>query len=626
MACFFFLCCATAYPETTILDRVESMFDNIGHGLNFVGKKASDLMRSSLGLGEKDGDKLTHVRRFEEHYPVGVAAVVSISSEFGEVRVETWPNQVVQVSAEISVTADSADLAKEVADATEIRVTPTEDRVDIRAHLPDTRREAGTVSLTAVNYTLTIPDDANLIIENYFGDTLVRGVGGTVAIEAEFGLVDLRDIGGIVHARTRGRFAVEARNLKQGGFFDLNGAHATFSDVAGTLKVANFDGAVELHSLPAEADVDITNERGDILVDLPLSATPDLVATCLFGTVTSDMELDRTSQGSFTVTRSPHVESKQHIALRTSFGNIKISQAGLKTEPARVLVEGTQPLSRDVPPYDEAVPENTEIVLNLVAGDVRVVGIDENRIHVKATQFVRVLDQNNAPAALEALVVEVQQEEGRMVVNTRVIDDMAALGCPAYRVDLMVECPRTCPVVIHAQDGHTEVTGTGGTLQVEQVAGAITVAHAKGALTLTNHKGDIHADECAGPIEASAWYGVVQLRDIYGPVTTTCEQGKTALESLHSSAAVINSGGDARIIALDGIEGDYDVQVKEGNLSILLPADTKATFDAIAQNGAVDSAIPLTGTIERGRQEFRRLGEGSNRITLKTENGDIRIN
>ena len=624
LACFFV--CGAAYTETGLLERVEDVFDNIGHGLSFVGKKASDLVRSSLRLGDRDGSALTHVREFNQRYPVGPASVVSISSEFGEVRVDTWPNQVVEVAAEISVVADRADLAEEVAGEIEIHVTPAEDRIEIRAHLPDTRRENGTVSLAAVNYALTIPEDANLVVENYFGDTLVRNVGGMVAIESEFGLVDIRDIAGPVRARTRGRFALEARGLEQGGAFDLNGAHAMFSDVSGTLKVANFDGTIELHDVAPETEVDLTNERGDIVVHLAPDTAPDLVATCLFGTIKSDVDLDRTSQGNFTIIRGPNVESKQHLAMRVSFGNIYIKQAGRETEPAPALVEGTLPLSKEVEPYTEAIPEGTELVLNVIAGNVRIEGIDENEIRVKPTQFVRVADQSNAQAALEALVVQVVKEEGRLAVNTRVIDDMAALGCPAYRIDLLIECPRTCPITVHAEDGHTAINGTGAAIRVEQVAGAITVEHAKGNLTLTNHKGDVRVEACAGPVKANAWYGAIQVHDVHGKVATNCEQGKTTIESLHSGAAVSNTGGDVRIIALDGINGDYDIQVKQGNLSILLPADTDATFDVIAENGSVDSAIPLTGTVERGRQEFHRLGAGPHRITLKAEDGDIRVN
>ncbi len=623
VACFIIY--GTAHAEASLLDRVGSIFDNIGHGLSFVGKKAGDLVGPGLGLGEKDSGEFAYVRQFSDRHPVGSGAVVALSSEFGEIRVATWPNQVVQVAAEISVGADSADGAEQIASAIGIHVTPAADRIEIQTHLPDTRHAAGNVSIS-VNYTLTIPDDASLTVENYFGDTIVRDVGGTVTIKSQYGLVDIRQVSGPVQVRTRGAFTLEARGLEQGGSFELNGAHAVFSDIAGSLKVNNFSGPIELYDLAPEVELDITNEGGPISLHLPEDAAPDVVATCLFGGIKSDIELRRTSQGHLTIARSANVESKRHISLRSSFGDIYIKREGRETEPGPALVEGTSPF-KDVLTYTEMIPEGTEFIVEAISGDVRVEGVDEDRVHVTATQLVRVRDKDNAQAALEALVVRVEKEEGRLLVRTRVIDDMTTLGCPAYRIDLAIQCPRTSPIVVRAEDGHTAIGGTGAAIRVEQAAGAITVEHAKGALDLTNHKGDVRVLQCAGPIQVAAWYGAIELNEVYGNVVTTCEQGKTIIESLDAGAVVHNRGGDVRIIALEGIKGDYDIQVEQGNLSILLPASTDAAFEVVAENGTVYSAIPLTGTINRGVQEFHgRLTNGSHRVTLRAEDGDIRIN
>ncbi len=81
-----------------------------------------------------------------------------------------------------------------------------------------------------------------------------------------------------------------------------------------------------------------------------------------------------------------------------------------------------------------------------------------------------------------------------------------------------------------------------------------------------------------------------------------------------------------RIIALDGIGGDYDVLAEQGNLSIVLPQDADAIVLVTAQNGLVYSALPMTGGIEKGLQKFQtRLSSGAFRVALETREGNVVI-
>ncbi|HEO72472.1 MAG TPA: hypothetical protein ENN80_14525, partial [Candidatus Hydrogenedentes bacterium] len=442
-----------------------------------------------------------------------------------------------------------------------------------------------------------------------------------------YGVVNLRNISGPVRVRQRGAFAFDARTLRQGGTFELNGAHATFRDIAGTVKVNNFGGALEFQELAPDTDLDVTNESGAIVLHLPRDAAPDLVATSLFGEIKSDIELGRSSQGDFTIVRSPNVEAKQRVSLRTSFGDIYIACEGEpEMAPAPALVAGTLPFN-DVARHVEPVPEGMPCVVEAIAGDVRVEGVDEDRITVTATKLVRVHDKAHTEAALDSLVFEVERETDCFVIRTRQVGDMLALGCPSYRIDLAVRCPRTSPLTIRAESGRTEVSGTGVAITIEQQAGIVSVEHAKGAQTLVNHKGGVSVNQCTGPVDVSARYGDVRLANIYGPVSVECEQGKTILEALHADVKATNHGGDVRIIALGGIKGAYDVEAEDGSLSIVVPGDANAGFEVLAENGTVFSGIPLSGAIKRDRQEFsRQTPKDAHLVRLRTKDGDIRIN
>ena len=56
------------------------------------------------------------------------SASISVANEFGQVQVAVWDNPVVQVAAKISVRADSMDVAGKIARATDIQVTPSDNK------------------------------------------------------------------------------------------------------------------------------------------------------------------------------------------------------------------------------------------------------------------------------------------------------------------------------------------------------------------------------------------------------------------------------------------------------------------------------------------------------------------
>ncbi len=625
LACLF-ICSTSASGQSAVLDRVGAIFDDLGRGLDLLGKKATDLVGPGLGLGEQPRMKFAESREFNERYPVNPSPVVSVSNEFGGIRIDTWNNPVVEVSAEILVGADTAGVAGEIARGTEIRVDAASDRVTVNTLLPDTRRTTGKVAVT-VNLTLTVPEKADLIAENYFGDVLVHDLDGTATVNVQYGMVELANIEDRVTVRMRGEFALEARELADGGTFDLNGAHGRFNTIGGNLKISNFRGTVEFRDLAENLQMDVNNEGGTVVLYLDEQSSPDFVATSMFGNIKSDIELSRSSQGDLTIARSPNIESNQHIAIRATFGDVLIKRQGARADAATDTFSDSQSPVKRLVTERATVDEDTELFIDAVVGDVQVSGVDEEHVRITATQWLRIADKDMAEATMNALDLDVEKEPSRLVVRTRVLDDMKALGCSAYRIDLAIQCPRTCPIDLRAQNGHTTVDGTGGHVHIEQMEGSVVVEHAKGALELTNRKGGVYVKQCAGPVQVTALYGTVHLEEVYGKSAVNCEEGKTIIDALHGPGIVRHRGGDVRLIALETVSGSLDIQVENGNLSVLLPLSADIALDVTAEGGMVYSAIPLNGAISQEVQEFHgRLNKATHEVVLHVKGGDIRIN
>ncbi len=626
----FLLACGPAVAQGNLMDRVGSVFDGVARGLDFVGKKAQDLIGPGLGLGEGEAGGFVESREFEERYPVASGVQVSLSNAFGEICVATWENQVVQIAAHMSVRAETVALARDVAQGIAIKVTPVEGRIDANTVFPDPRSDMGKLTYE-VNYTVLVPKDAGVTVRNDFGDTRVVGIGGALAVDVRYGAIELRDLAGTVDVRARGEFPVDVQGLKQGGAFDLHGARAAFRNVAGKLKAANFRGSIELYEVPADADVDMACESGSITFWVPKDATPAFTATALFGDVQSDAPVSRIAEGSFVVARTGAAEPAPRVALRVSFGDIVVkyadAQSGVGADAASIAAAASAQPFKEVLTLTEILPENGKLIVEGIIGDIRIVGADTEGLRATATKYVRVQSQPNVRAALQALDVRATRAtDGVITIRTAATDNMAALGCAVYRVDLAIECPRGVSVDVQAQDGQTSVDGLGGTVMIVQSAGVVTAEHLKGSLALTNRKGDIKAVSCAGPVEATASYGDIAMSDIYGKMTIDATQGKTTIESAHAEIAVRAKGGDVRVLSLDNVPANYDIRVEQGSIGVLLPPATDAAIAATAENGAVHSAIPLTGSIRKDFQEFVKVGASPFHVTLQTKNGDIVIN
>jgi hypothetical protein len=167
-----------------------------------------------------------------------------------------------------------------------------------------------------------------------------------------------------------------------------------------------------------------------------------------------------------------------------------------------------------------------------------------------------------------------------------------------------------------------------GPIHVEQAKGTVTAERCRrdqGTFELVNREGDVIVTDCAGPAEITTMKGQTRTLGVTGRQVISA-QGKTVIESPKGEVAVNSRGGEVTILALEGIQGDYSVQVEEAPLNILIPPTSDATLWVTARNGQVNSWARLTGTIERELRSLQgQLGNGQHRVELTTQGGDIYI-
>jgi hypothetical protein len=611
-----------APAQNDLIGRIQSGLDGVARGFDYVGRKAGDIIGPGLGFSADQETEYAETRRLSENYPAAASPLISISNEFGAIRVKAWDDRIVRIDTEIIAGADTADLAAELARAIDISIRASEDVIDVRTFLPDTRGGMGAVSMT-VNYSITVPRDANVVTSNFFGDTAVSGINGGVAVENQYGQVELRDLGAHARVRVHGEFPFLAENLRNGGVFHLHGARAEFAAVGGATDITASRGELRLHGIPESASITLNGNSCPLEVRLDTAAAIDFSAALLFSQIESEIPLERSRQGNRVVLRHPEENAARSLTVNAAFGALRILRENAEAETASAGTGDTEPFN-GVLTHEEKTADVNTIQVRAATGDIRIAAASGPNAIVTASRIVWVPAAADAPAALEAITLEVRRENDKIIIHTAIPEDMDRFGCLSSRIDLSIQCPPRLGIVIEAQSGLTAIEDTAGAVTVMQDAGDITAAGATGPLKLTARKGAVTASGCTGAVQAEARYGAITLTRIGGPVRAVCAQADTIIESPGADAHVRVQNGDVRLLALEPPAGGFDIAAENGNISMLLSPEADAAIQAKTKGGRLYSNIPMTGTINRDERDFEgRLKAGRFIIRLETINGDI---
>jgi hypothetical protein len=122
--------------------------------------------------------------------------------------------------------------------------------------------------------------------------------------------------------------------------------------------------------------------------------------------------------------------------------------------------------------------------------------------------------------------------------------------------------------------------------------------------------GDIVVQDVEGPLEARTLNGAIEGRGVSDNVSARC------------------LNGDVRIALRERPEADDRLQLEtvNGNVLLLVPAETHADFEFSTVAGWIESSLPTTASETSAEGEWRaRMGRGGARIRLRTIRGNIQL-
>jgi len=324
----------------------------------------------------------------------------------------------------------------------------------------------------------------------------------------------------------------------------------------------------------------------------------------------------------------------------------------------------------DQPAENIAVPANASIEILNPRGDVSITAADQPNIEVQAHELAYANSDNDAKNIFDNEAAHVTVSGTAVLVKSASNDH--------GRVNLAITVPRNAKVTVNAAKGDVTASGLGagidvtapGDIRLNSMVGPV-VAHfingrhdefsahdVQGDLTLSGDLNDLTISQIKGSVtQDGALLGDVHLENISGPVHLHTSVTSVELASLtgdlnldSDDLHITEAQGQVRVtthskdIDLSQITGDsyvedrngtiniepagsYGVEAKndKGDIELTLPPNAAATVSGRTHNGDIVSDFGLTVSGDEDKTVNGRIGSGTARIVLTTENGDLHI-
>jgi DUF4097 and DUF4098 domain-containing protein YvlB len=201
----------------------------------------------------------------------------------------------------------------------------------------------------------------------------------------------------------------------------------------------------------------------------------------------------------------------------------------------------------------------------------------------------------------------------------------------------------TGPVVAHFVNGlHDEFSAhdVQGDLTLEGDLNDLTLSEIKGKVSQNGSLlGDVHFETISGPVRMHTSVSTLELEglpgdltldnddlrvnDAKGPVRVVTHSKDIDLSQVNGDSYVEDRNGTIRVEPA----GSYNIEARDekGDVEITLPPNSSATVNGRTHNGEVVTDFGLSVSGEEDKTLTGKIGAGTARIELSTNNGDLHV-
>ena len=323
---------------------------------------------------------------------------------------------------------------------------------------------------------------------------------------------------------------------------------------------------------------------------------------------------------------------------------------------------------------DQAFPAGTSLAISNPHGDVTISGTSpDDRIHITVDKEVYSSSENLANDKAEHLNPHLELSGSILNLNMP--------GMDGANSNLNITIPAGAQTTVTADHGDVRVSGlkapvnvtsNRGDVQLDGITGSVSArlnsSHSSftshnvvGDVSLRGHASDVNITDVSGQTSVEGeFFGDTHLErlagattfhtnrtyftlarlagqidispdselsasDLTGPTELRTRSRNISLQRATGGLTIVNSNGTVDLTSIAPL-GGIAVQDKNGSIHLSVPDRAGLTLDATTRDGHVTDEFSPQAVSTGSRSELHgTVGDGSNKVSLETTNGDIAI-
>ncbi len=347
---------------------------------------------------------------------------------------------------------------------------------------------------------------------------------------------------------------------------------------------------------------------------------------------------------------------------------------GIVTAVGIICVSGALTLLRgevhtEVIEFSEDFEKGEALYLETLSGSVTVMGVDGNRVDIKAIKNARG-GVDDAKEAFEQLKVELKKGQDRIDVIAEFPDEHGFLshifdrdhGHRDVWVDFEISLPSHLKVVVDATSAavdirnvtgdisldltsgdvfgedlgsETLVDGTSGRVELRRVGGNIVIDNTSGDAIVIGCRGDVEIDKTSGDVSLRDIEGDVEVdgtscgvtgEDIKGYVTLNLVSGDVDLKEVGEGISFDVISGDIRAKFMGAPSKESQFSTISGDVTLFMEEEGNLDIDLESVSGELTVELEGLQVHEISRSSLRAYtGDGRVKVLIETVSGDVEI-
>jgi hypothetical protein len=262
------------------------------------------------------------------------------------------------------------------------------------------------------------------------------------------------------------------------------------------------------------------------------------------------------------------------------------------------------------PQTDRNVPvtRGSRLIVNNMAGEIVIKTWDRDSLRVQARHSARI-------------TIDVSTEGNVVTIKSR-----GAGSSPA--VDYEITAPVWLPVKASGTHAYIGIEGAQNEVSAETVSGDVVVKGGSGFVTAKSIQGEVIVEDAKGRINVSTVNEGITITGSVGEISADSTNGDITMNKVDAKsvdAGTVN--GTIRYEGTFSSGGQFRFATHNGNIILVIPETSNATFTVRTYNGEFNSNLPTkaVGEVRRGRRATYILGNGSAEVELESFSGSVRL-